>query len=105
MTTPIKAPSATTIRFNDAYTKNLAQTAAEIQGQSLSGFIMTAIRSYGETVIKERMQAIQEFGPIVLSANDYTALMKALNSPQKPVKALGKAMAEYRKLKIPRKDY
>jgi uncharacterized protein (DUF1778 family) len=106
MATTLKSSAnATTIRFNDDYTRNIAEKAAQMQGTSLSGFIMSAIRSYGETVIRERMQAMQEFGPVVLSPVDYTALLDSMDKPHKPNAALKKAMADYKKLNIKHRDY
>ena len=52
----------TTIRFNDIYTRSIAEKAAELNGQSLSSFIMSAIREYGENIIRDRTNAMQEFG-------------------------------------------
>ena len=59
-----------TIRFPDTYTRNIAEKAAELQGQSLSTFIVSAIREHGENVIRDRIRAIQEFGAVVLSPRD-----------------------------------
>jgi uncharacterized protein (DUF1778 family) len=106
MATTVK-PSvhATTIRFNDDYTRNIAEKAAQMQGTSLSGFIMSAIRVYGETVIRERMQAVREFGPVVLSPVDYAALLDSMDKTHTPNAALKKAMADYKQSGIKHKDY
>ena len=82
----------TTIRFNDTYTRSIAEKAAELQGQSLSAFIMVAIREHGENVIRERTNAMREFGAIALSPRDYTALLASLDKPPKPNKAFRAAM-------------
>ena len=90
----------TTIRFPDTYTRNIAEKAAELQGQSLSAFIVSAIREHGENVIRERTRAIQEFGTTVLSPRDYTALMNSLVNPPKPNKALREAMKKHKSSSI-----
>ena len=97
--------NATTIRFNDEYTRNIAKVAAEMQGQSISSFIMSAIREHGENIIRARTQAMREFGQIVLDTNDYEALLSSLANPPKPSGTMKKAAAEYRQKNIPRKGY
>ena len=85
----------TTIRFNDAYTRSIAEKAAELQGQSLSAFIMSAIREHGENIIRDRTNAMQEFGATVLSARDYSALLASMEKPPKPNKAFREAMKRH----------
>ncbi|GHV08650.1 hypothetical protein AGMMS50229_17400 [Campylobacterota bacterium] len=97
--------NATTIRFNDDYTRNLAKVAAQMQGQSISSFIMSAIREHAENVIRTRTQAMREFGQIVLDAKDYEALLASLANPPKPADTLKKAAAEYKQSNIKRKGY
>jgi uncharacterized protein (DUF1778 family) len=87
----------TTIRFNDTYTRSIAEKAAAMQGQSLSAFIMSAIREHGEKIIHERTQAMQEFGAIALSQRDYAALMDSLAKLPKPNKTFREAMRRYKK--------
>ena len=87
----------TTIRFNDTYTRSIAEKAAAMQGQSLSAFIMAAIREHGEKVIQERTQAMKEFGAFVLSQRDYTALIDSLANLPKPNKTFREAMKRYKK--------
>ena len=94
----------TTIRFNDVYTRNLAEKAAELNGQSLSAFIMSAIREYGENVIRDRTKAMQEFGAIVLSQSDYDALLVSMANPPKPNKVFRKAMQKHRTSNIKWKE-
>ena len=93
MATAIKQ---TTIRFNDAYTRSIAEKAAGLQGQSLSSFIMTAIREHGEKVIRDRTQAMREFGAIALSQRDYSTLLASMDKPPKPNKAFRDAMKRHK---------
>ncbi|MDR3126402.1 MAG: DUF1778 domain-containing protein [Rickettsiales bacterium] len=86
----------TTIRFNDAYTRNLAEKAAELQGQSLSAFVMFAIREHGESVIRERTRIMREFGAIVLSPRDYDDLVASMKNPPKPNGAFRKTMEKHK---------
>jgi uncharacterized protein (DUF1778 family) len=46
---------------------------------------------------------MQEFGPVVLSPIDYTALLDYMDKPHKPNAALKNAMADYKKLGIKHK--
>ena len=102
MATSLK--QATTIRFSDAYTRNLAEKAAELQGLSLSSFIMTAIREQGENVIRDRTRAMQEFGAAVMSPRDYEALMSSISAPAKPGKAFREAMKRHKESAVKWKD-
>jgi uncharacterized protein (DUF1778 family) len=99
-----KSTSAMTIRFNDKYTHELARTAAEIQGQSMTSFILAAIRTHAEGVLRERQKAMRELGPIVLSPRDYMDLCDALENPPKPTKALIEAVEKFEKLEIKYED-
>ena len=86
----------TTIRFNDTYTRSIAEKAAELQGQSLSAFIMSAIREYGENVIRDRTHAMREFGAAVLSPRDYSTLLVSMARIPKPNKAFRDAMKKHK---------
>jgi uncharacterized protein (DUF1778 family) len=99
-----KPTSAMTIRFNDKYTHEIARAAAEIQGQSMTSFILTAIRSHAEGVLRERQKAIHEFGSIVLSPRDYMALCDALENPPKPTEALREAIKKFEEWEIEYED-
>ena len=94
----------TTIRFNDTYTRSIAEKAAELNGQSISAFIMSAIREYGEDVIRDRTNAMREFGAMVLSKNDYNALLASMSNLPKPNKAFREAMKKHKQLNIPWND-
>lgn len=86
----------TTIRFNNAYTRSIAEKAAELQGQTLSAFIMSAIREHGENVIRDRTQAMREFGAAVLSPRDYNTLLASMDKPLKPNRAFRAAMKRHK---------
>ena len=98
MATQIKSTS--TVRWTDIYTRKLADHLAKITGQSVNGVVMSAIRYYGEHYLSERKNAMAEFGPVVLSPNDYTSLMESLENPPKPNTALKRAMTRHKKLGI-----
>jgi uncharacterized protein (DUF1778 family) len=97
MTASTKSVNAMTIRFNDNYTHELARAAAEIQGQSLTAFILSAIRVHGENVLRERKSALREFGPVVLPPHDYAALMESVENPPKPSAGAIAAMRKFKK--------
>ena len=91
----------TTIRFNDTYTRSIAEKAAELNGQSLSAFIMSAIREHGENVIRDRTNAMREFGAMVLSRKDYEALLASMSDLPRPNKAFREAMKKHKQANIP----
>lgn len=65
--------------------------AAEIQGRSLSDFVVTAAQEVAQKTIAET-QVIR------LSVDDQRALAKALLSPPKPTAALRRARDAHRRL-------
>ncbi|GHT02844.1 hypothetical protein AGMMS50276_32880 [Synergistales bacterium] len=96
--------NATTIRFNDDYTRNVVYTAAQMQGQSLTGFILSAIRDKAETVIKERKQTMQEIENIILSPRASVNFIEALMNPPEPNEAILEGMKRYKSLNIKQAD-
>jgi uncharacterized protein (DUF1778 family) len=94
MATALKA--TTPVRWTDSYTRSLADKIAAVEGQSLNSVIMNAIRFYGEKRLAERAAAMKEFGPVVLSPRDFEALMKNIENPPKPNKALRDAMKKHK---------
>ena len=101
MASQIKTTS--TVRWTDSYTRKMADHLAKISGQSVNGVVMTAIRYYGEHYLSERKNAMTEFGPIILSANDYLVLMESLEKAPAPNAALKRAMSRHRKTGIRQK--
>jgi uncharacterized protein (DUF1778 family) len=98
------ARSSTTIRFNDDYTRRIVYTAAELQGQSLSGFMLSAIRDRAESVIKERRKTMQEVETLILSPRASIDFMRTMLNPPKPNKKLTTAMKKFKALDIQRKE-
>ncbi|MDR1177049.1 MAG: DUF1778 domain-containing protein [Treponema sp.] len=97
MPTPVKTKKAMTVRFGDHYTYELVCAAARMQEQSVSSFIMSAVRSYSENVLRERAQSFGDFGPIVLSPADYKALMDSMKNPPQPNQALAAAFEDFKR--------
>jgi hypothetical protein len=61
MTNPAKKQkNATTIRFDDDYTLQVIDKAAELLHQTRTGFLLSVAREQAEAVIRERTQARQE---------------------------------------------
>jgi len=98
------ARSSTTIRFNDEYTRRIVYTAAELQGQSLSGFMLSAIRDRAENVIKERMKTMQEVETLILSPRASIDFMQTMLKPPKPNKKMKSAMKKFKALDINREE-
>lgn len=89
--------NATTIRFEDEYTRRVIDKAAELTGQTRTGFLLSVARREAEEVIRERMNTMQEVESLILSPKASLDLAENLLNPQKPNKALIKAMKEYKK--------
>jgi uncharacterized protein (DUF1778 family) len=96
--------SSTTIRFNDEYTRRIVYAAAELQGQSLSSFMLSAIRDRAENVIKERRKTMQEVEKIVLSPRASIDFMQTMLKPPKPNKKLIAAVKKFGTLDIKREE-
>jgi uncharacterized protein (DUF1778 family) len=69
----------------------LLKRAAEIQGRTMTDFVMSAAQDAAH-------RAIEQAGVIRLSVADQECFAKALLSPAKPVSALKRAFARHRKL-------
>ena len=65
--------------------------AAEIQGRSMTDFVVTAVQEAAK-------QAIQEAGIVRLSLSDQESFAQAILSPPKPAPALKRAFARRKKL-------
>jgi len=74
----------------DPETKALAQRAAQIEGRSLTDFVITALRTAATETV-ERHQLLR------LSLDDSKAFAEALLAPPAPNKALQLAAARYKK--------
>jgi uncharacterized protein (DUF1778 family) len=70
---------------------SLIKRAAEIEGRSVTDFVVSAAREAAEQRI-EREQVIR------LSMEDYLAFVEAIRNPPEPTPALRRAIESYRKL-------
>lgn len=69
----------------------MLKRAAEIQGRTMTDFIVTAVQNAAQ-------QAIEQAGVIRLSLADQECFAQALLSPPKPTPALKRAFARRKKL-------
>jgi uncharacterized protein (DUF1778 family) len=88
--------NATTIRFDDDYTRQVIDKAADLLHQTRTGFLLSVARERAEAVIKERAQTRQEIEMLILSPAASLDIAKTLENPPKPNKALKKAMKDYK---------
>jgi len=72
-------------------THALLQTAVDLQGRSMSDFVVTAARQAAE-------ETIAEHGLIQLSLDDQKRFAQALLDPQPPTPALEEAFETHREL-------
>jgi len=89
----VGAPSDASVRLEarlDPETKALAQRAAQMEGRTLTDFVITALRAAATETI-ERHQLLQ------LSLEDSEAFADALLAPPAPDEALRAAAARYKK--------
>ncbi|MDR1971409.1 MAG: DUF1778 domain-containing protein [Treponema sp.] len=91
---------ATTIRFDDEYTRRVIDKAAELLNQTRTGFLLSVAREKAEAVIKERSQTKSEIETLLLSPQASLDIAKALENPPKPNKALTGAMKNYKNARI-----
>jgi uncharacterized protein (DUF1778 family) len=97
-----KASNATTIRFDDDYTRQVIDMAAELMNQTRTGFLLSVARERAESVIRERKQTMGEIKTLMLSPEASLDIANTLDNPSKPNKALKKAMKEYKRANIRR---
>jgi len=101
MTNPAKKQkNATTIRFDDDYTLQVIDKAAELLHQTRTGFLLSVAREQAEAVIRERTQVRQEIEQLILSPQASLDMAKTLENPTKPNKALTRAMKGYQEANI-----
>jgi len=103
VTTLRRKSNTTSIRFKDDYTRKVVSKAAELQGQSVTGFILTAIRDRAENVIRERQTVIQEVESLLLSPDESVGFLRTLATPPRPNAALRDAMKASQKAGLVRK--
>jgi uncharacterized protein (DUF1778 family) len=74
----------------------VVKRAAEIQGRSVSDFVVAAAQEAAQKTIAET-QIIR------LSVNDQRALARAIENPPEPTRALGRAKDAHRRLLLERR--
>jgi uncharacterized protein (DUF1778 family) len=99
-TTEKQIKNATTIRFDDDYTRQVIDKAAGLLHQTRTGFLLSVARERAEAVIKERTKTKQEIELLILSPEASLDIARTLENPPKPNKALRQAMKDYRSSKI-----
>jgi uncharacterized protein (DUF1778 family) len=99
-TTEKQIKNATTIRFDDDYTRQVIDKAAELLHQTRTGFLLSVARERAEAVIKERTKTQQEIEMLILSPEASLDIAGTLENPPNPNRALRKAMKDYRSAKI-----
>jgi uncharacterized protein (DUF1778 family) len=87
--------NATTIRFDDDYTRRVIDKAAELLNQSRTGFLLSVARERAEAVIRERMRTMREIETLILSPEASLDIVTALENPSPPNEALKGAMTDY----------
>jgi uncharacterized protein (DUF1778 family) len=97
-----KASNATTIRFDDDYTRQVIDMAAALLNQTRTGFLLSVAREHAESVIRERKQIMGEIKTLMLSPEASLDIAKTLDNPPKPNRALKKAMKDYEQANIRR---
>ena len=104
MSTASKHPqNATTIRFDDEYTRTVIDKAASLLNQTRTGFMLSVAREKAEEIIKERMEKMQQIESLILSADASLDVAKTLLDSPLPNKAMTKAMKDFKKSRIPNK--
>ena len=103
-TTPLKrSQNATTIRFDDDYTRTVIDKAASLVNQTRTGFMLLVAREKAEEIIKERLEMRQHIESLILSADASLDVAETLLESPKPNKAMTKAMKDFKKSKIANK--
>jgi uncharacterized protein (DUF1778 family) len=100
MTNAVNRQNATTIRFDDDYTREVIDKAAELLNQTRTGFLLSVARERAETVIRERAKTKHEIEMLILSPEASLDIAKTLENRPKPNKAITKAMKDYNNAKI-----
>jgi uncharacterized protein (DUF1778 family) len=94
-TTEKRPQNATTIRFDDEYTRQVIDKAAALLHQTRTGFLLSVARERAEAVIKEQTQTRQEIEMLILSPAASLDMVRNLEDPPRPNKALKNAMKSY----------
>ena len=95
-----RSQNATTIRFDDEYTRIVIDKAASLLNQTRTGFLLSVAREKAEEIIKERMEVMQHIESLILSADASLDIAQTLLDSPKPNKAMTKAMKDFKKSKI-----
>jgi uncharacterized protein (DUF1778 family) len=92
--------NATTIRFDDDYTRQVIDTAANLLNQTRTSFLLSVARERAEAIIIERTKTMQEIEMLILSPGASLDIVTTLENSPKPNKAITSAMRDYKNAKI-----
>ena len=99
-TVPKRSQNATTIRFDDEYTRTVIDKAASLLYQTRTGFLLSVAREKAEEIIQERMEVMQHIVSLLLSSEASLDVAQTLLDSPQPNKAMTKAMKDFKKSKI-----
>jgi uncharacterized protein (DUF1778 family) len=101
-----QARYATTIRFDDDYTRSIVDTAAAALHETRTAFILNAARRAAEKTLKKRRKAqlMTERMMIPLSPVAAVDMAQTILNPPPPNEAMKALMAEYKASNI-QEDY
>jgi len=89
-----RVPPAKTYRFDARLTEDqklLIQRAADLEGRSMTDFVLDSAKAAAERTIEKREV-------LVLTARDAEAFVNAILNPREPGPVLRKAVREYKKM-------
>jgi uncharacterized protein (DUF1778 family) len=96
---------ATTIRFDDDYTRKVIDTAAAMLHVTRTAFLLNAAREQAEKVIRHRRETEAEMENLItLSPAAAADILETLENPPPPNEYLKQAMKEYRDSGITHRD-
>ena len=104
MSTALKrSQNATTIRFDDEYTRTVIDKAASLVNQTRTGFMLLVAREKAEEIIKERLEITRHIESLLLSAEASLDVAETLLDAPEPNEAMVSAMKGFKKSKIENK--
>ena len=98
-----RSQNATTIRFDDEYTRTVIDKAASLVNQTRTGFMLLVAREKAEEIIQERLEMTRHIESLLLSADASLDVAETLLDSPEPSEAMVKAMKDFRKSKIANK--
>ena len=98
-----RSQNATTIRFDDEYTRTVIDKAASLVNQTRTGFMLWVARVKAEEIIQERLEKARHIESLLLSADASLDMAETLLESPRPNEAMVKAMKDFKKSKIANK--